>query len=116
VANFLPSCRKMRQELKEATEIITPVLEESRDLEAARNANQPPNRYDDAMQWMEKCAKSRPYLSAEAQMAFSLVAIRTTSNMLTQVLLDLCGHEDVIQRFTRTLWRPSRKQEEDRII
>jgi cytochrome P450 len=98
MANFLPSCRKIRRELKEATEIITPVLEERRrDLEAARKANQPPKRYDDAMQWMEECAKGRPYPPAEAQMAFSIVAIHTTSDMLTQVLLGLCAHLEVIR-------------------
>jgi cytochrome P450 len=98
MANFLPSCRKIRRELKKATEIITPVLEERRrDLEAARKANQPPKRYDDAMQWMEECAKGRPYPPAEAQMAFSIVAIHTTSDMLTQVLLGLCAHPEVIQ-------------------
>ncbi|GIK03544.1 hypothetical protein Aspvir_007616 [Aspergillus viridinutans] len=46
---------------------------------------------------MEECAKGRSYPPAEAQMAFSLVAIHTTSDMLTQVFLDLCAHEDVIQ-------------------
>ncbi|PKX92974.1 putative cytochrome P450 monooxygenase [Aspergillus novofumigatus IBT 16806] len=91
VANFLPSCRKIRRELKEATEIITP------GLEAARKANQPPKRYNDAMQWMEECAKGQPYSPAEAQTAFSIVAIHTTSDMLTQVVLYLCTLPEVIQ-------------------
>ncbi|RHZ62804.1 putative cytochrome P450 monooxygenase [Aspergillus thermomutatus] len=98
VANFLPSCRKIRQELKEATKIITPVLEERRRVqEAAIKANQAPKRYADAMQWMEECAKGRPYHAAVAQMSFSVVAIHTTSDMLTQVLLDLCAHEEAVQ-------------------
>ncbi|GAB1216308.1 hypothetical protein ATERTT37_005521 [Aspergillus terreus] len=98
VANFLPSCRKIRSELREATEIITPVLEERRkSKETQVREGRTPERYVDAMQWMEESAEGRPYDPAVAQLSFSLAAIHTTSDMLTQALLDLCGKDDLIK-------------------
>ncbi|KAL1955895.1 hypothetical protein VTO42DRAFT_7968 [Malbranchea cinnamomea] len=102
VAPFLASYRKIQQELDEARAIITPVLEERRAAKEAviRAGNKPP-RYNDAMQWMEECAKGRPYDPAIAQLGFSLAAIHTTSDMLTQVLLDLCERQELIQELRR---------------
>ncbi|KAJ5820053.1 hypothetical protein N7474_005644 [Penicillium riverlandense] len=98
VANFLPCCHKIRRELEEARSIINPVLEERRQAkkEAVRTGK-PLNRFNDAMQWMEEVAKGRSYDAAVAQISFSLAAIHTTTDMLTQVLLDMCGKEEIIQ-------------------
>lgn len=98
VAEFLPCCRKIRHELDEARSIIAPVLEQRRNAEkeAARAGNSI-STFNDAMQWMEDSAKGQPYDAAVVQMSFSLAAIHTTSDMLTQVLLDLCDKEKIIQ-------------------
>ncbi|KAL5365631.1 cytochrome P450 [Aspergillus floccosus] len=98
VANFLPSCRKIRSELREATEIITPVLEERRKAKETQvREGRTPERYVDAMQWMEESAQGRSYDPAVAQLAFSVAAIHTTSDMLIQVLLDLCAQNGLIK-------------------
>ncbi|GES61623.1 cytochrome P450 [Aspergillus terreus] len=98
VANFLPSCRKIRSELREAAEIITPVLEERRKAKETQvRVGRTPERYVDAMQWMEESAQVRPYDPAVTQLSFSLAAIHTTSDMLTQALFDLCGKDDLIK-------------------
>ncbi|OJZ88178.1 hypothetical protein ASPFODRAFT_531920 [Aspergillus luchuensis CBS 106.47] len=98
VAYVLPFCRKIRNEIKEAEEIITPVVEERRSAkqEAIRQGQQP-EHYEDAMQWMEECAKGRPYDPTLAQIALSLAAIHTTSDLLTQTLFYLAEREDVIK-------------------
>lgn len=93
VAHFLPSCRKVRRELDEARDIIRPVLEERR----AAKDSETTERFNDAMQWMDDVAKGRPYDPAVSQMSFSLAAIHTTSDLLTQVIYDLCGKEDLVQ-------------------
>ncbi|PYI12549.1 cytochrome protein [Aspergillus sclerotiicarbonarius CBS 121057] len=98
VAHFLPPCQLIRKELQEAKEIIIPVLEERR--LARQNAirqGKTPERYVDAIQWMEESAKGRPYDPAVAQLSFSTVAIHTTTDMLCQVLLDLCGRSEVVE-------------------
>lgn len=95
---FLPSCRKIRDQLKEAKEIITPVIEERRAAkEAALREGRTPERYVDAMQWMEESAKGRPYNPTLAQISFSVAAIHTTSDLLTQVLFDIAGKDDLVQ-------------------
>ncbi|KAL3447881.1 cytochrome P450 [Aspergillus insuetus] len=110
VAEFLPSCRKIRGELQRAREIITPVLEQRRlarleeeeeEEEALLNVQgkeKTPGKpkYADAMQWMEDCAKGQRYDPAVAQISFSIAAIHTTSDMLTQVLLDICSMPELI--------------------
>lgn len=98
VANFLPSCQKIRRELDEARSIIKPVLQARREAkQTTARDGKTPVRFNDAMQWMEEVAKGRPYDAAVMQISFSVVAIHTTSDMLTQVLYDLCGKEDIIQ-------------------
>jgi hypothetical protein len=48
------------------------------------------------MQWMEDCAKGQCYDPAVAQISFSIAAIHTTSDMPTQVLLDICSMPELI--------------------
>ncbi|OAX80967.1 hypothetical protein ACJ72_04696 [Emergomyces africanus] len=98
VANFLPSCRKLRQLVQEARDIINPVLEERRMAkESAIRAGKTPEPYLDAIEWLEESAKGRYYDPVVAQLSFSHAAIHTTSDLLTQVLIDLCGREELIQ-------------------
>ncbi|RDW68967.1 cytochrome P450 [Aspergillus mulundensis] len=97
VAPFSPKVQKIRAQLEEARSIIIPVLERRKAEKQAAIANgETPARYNDAMEWMEQCAKGRPYDAAVSQLSFSLAAIHTTSDMLTQVLYDICGHEGLI--------------------
>ncbi|KAL4758909.1 cytochrome P450 [Aspergillus foveolatus] len=98
VAPFIPGVQKIRTELEQARRIIIPVLEKRKaEKQAAIAAGKNPARYNDAMEWMEQCAKGRPYDAAVSQLSLSLGAIHTTSDMLTQVLYDICGHSDLVE-------------------
>ncbi|KAJ5690473.1 hypothetical protein N7462_004865 [Penicillium macrosclerotiorum] len=98
IAKFLPCCQKIRTELKEARAVISPVLEERRfTKEKARREGKQPERFNDAMEWMEEISKGRYYSPEYSQLSFSVAAIHTTSDMLTQVLFDLCDKEGLIQ-------------------
>ncbi|EEQ86913.2 cytochrome P450 monooxygenase [Blastomyces dermatitidis ER-3] len=98
VSNFIPSCRKLRQEIEEARTIIQPVLDERRMAkEEAIRAGKMPERYVDAMEWLEESAKGRYYDPVIAQLSFSHASIHTTSDLITQTLLDLCGRDELIQ-------------------
>lgn len=94
---FLPSCRRIRAQLREAREIITPVIEKRRALTRRSKDKGDTRQETDAIAWMEDIAKGRPYDPAVAQLSFSLAAIHTTSDMLTQVIFDLCGKEDLVR-------------------
>ncbi|GLB06074.1 hypothetical protein AtubIFM57258_001370 [Aspergillus tubingensis] len=97
VASILPFCRKIRNEIKEAEDMITPVVEERRSAkqEAIREGKEP-EHFEDMIQWMEECARGRPYDPTLAQITLSLAAIHTTSDLLTQTLFYLAEREDVI--------------------
>lgn len=104
VSWFSPSCRGLRAEVKEAGDIIKPVLAERRaEKEACRKAGKSPERYNDAMEWLEEITKGRPYNPVTAQLGISLAAIHTTSDLLTQVLYDICGHESLIHDLRREI-------------
>lgn len=97
VAPFLTSCRRMKYDFDEARKIIIPIMEERRKRqEAALRDGKPPKRNNDAMDWMEEIAKGRPYDPVAIQLTFSVAAIHTTSDMMTQVLYDLCGRDELI--------------------
>ncbi|OJJ00726.1 hypothetical protein ASPVEDRAFT_190002 [Aspergillus versicolor CBS 583.65] len=98
VAPFIPSCRKIRAQIQEARDIILPVLEQrKKDKQAAIDRGDIPEEYNDAMEWMERSAKGRPYDAAIAQLTFSVAAIHTTSDMLVQVLYDICAYDGLTE-------------------
>lgn len=104
VANFLSSVHRVRAEKQEATDIITPVLKERRRAKEAQiREGRTPERHVDALQWIEDTAKGRPYDPAVSQLAMSAVAIHTTTDMLAQVLLDLCGKDDLIKELRQEI-------------
>lgn len=65
--------------------------------EAALKEGRPLPRYNDAMEWLEQVAKGRSYDPAAIQLTFSIAAIHTTSDMMTQAIYDLCGREELVQ-------------------
>ncbi|KAJ5948643.1 hypothetical protein N7454_001950 [Penicillium verhagenii] len=90
---YLPGARKAQRQLKHARKIINPVVKERRDAERAGNGV----RYHDALQWLEDIAKGEPYDPAAAQLGLSAAAIHTTTDLLTQTLLDICGRDELIR-------------------
>ncbi|KAI9375670.1 cytochrome P450 [Aspergillus egyptiacus] len=104
VSGFLPSYRKLQAELDEARSIIIPVLEQRKaEKQAAIARGENPKKYNDAMEWMEQCAKGRPYDAAVVQLSLSLAAIHTTSDMLTQVLYDICCEDGLVDELRREI-------------
>lgn len=49
------------------------------------------------MEWMEQTSRGRPYDPVAIQLTFSIVAIHTTSDMVTQAIYDLCGREELVK-------------------
>jgi hypothetical protein len=83
--------------MREALGLILPVLKERQEEKAAaRAAGKTPFSYNDAIDWMEDTAKGRPYNPAISQLLLSMAAIHTSADMLTQVLFDIAGREDLV--------------------
>ncbi|CAI7635633.1 unnamed protein product [Penicillium bialowiezense] len=94
---FLPTCRRLRQDMRDALGLILPLLKERKDeKDAARAAGQKPVSYSDAIDWMEDTAKGREYNPAISQLLLSMAAIHTSADMLTQVLFDIAGREELV--------------------
>ncbi|OKL62285.1 hypothetical protein UA08_02496 [Talaromyces atroroseus] len=105
---FLPETRKLRAQSAEAQRIIQPVIDQrARELAATKSHNKnnakfmddwsSPRKHSDAVQWMEELSMGKPYDAAVAQLGLSMAAIHTTTDLLTQVLYDLCQHPELIQ-------------------
>ncbi|KAK5999317.1 hypothetical protein QM012_005592 [Aureobasidium pullulans] len=96
---WLPEAQKLRAEVKQAGDIIRPVLEHRRKEKATLSAQgQPPIEYDDAIDWFEQIATSRArkYDPEIVQLFLSTVAIHTTNDLLTVTLLDIARHPEII--------------------
>jgi cytochrome P450 len=104
VARFLPKCKTIRQELAEANNIINPVVEERQKARKAAIAEgRPEETYHDAIQWLGENSQSQSFGQAAMQLALSTAAIHTTTDLLTQVILDLCEREEIVHELRREI-------------
>lgn len=65
---------------------MSPVIEQRQWLrkEAASDGSRKPPRFDDALGWVEEESQGRPYDAGIFQLALSMVAIHTTSDLMTE--------------------------------
>lgn len=96
---FLPQTRRLRAQVAEARSIIQPVIDKRAAAGWVHPGNASGKRYTDAIQWMHDVFKSKGknYDFAIGQLGLSLAAIHTTTDLLTQVIYDLCEHPEMIQ-------------------
>nr|BAW27598.1 citreohybridonol synthase [Aspergillus stellatus] len=94
----LPTCRRLRQDMRDALDLIIPIIEERKQEKAAAlAAGKDPVSYSDAIDWMEDTAKGRPYNPAISQLLLSMAAIHTSADMLTQVLFDIASRPELLK-------------------
>ncbi|KAM0433860.1 hypothetical protein ACHAPT_003803 [Fusarium lateritium] len=95
---FLPGCRKLRADVKEARSMLEAVVDKRRKLnQQAVSAGQHVPEYNDAISWFEKAAKGAPYDLAALQLGLSLAAIHTTTDLLTQVLTRISQNPEILK-------------------
>ncbi|EXF73774.1 cytochrome P450 [Colletotrichum fioriniae PJ7] len=94
---FLPSCWRVRALLAECRKTLQPHVErrEQRKAEALA-AGKTGAVFDDAIEWFEKESSRKPD-PATQQISLSLVAIHTTTDLLTQTMIDLAEHPELVQ-------------------
>ncbi|RLL97466.1 hypothetical protein CFD26_105355 [Aspergillus turcosus] len=98
VANLMPSVRQVRREVRRARQIINPVVEQrriSRDTAVAR-CEEPP-QWTDSLGWIDEAATKtgQAYDPGVAQLGLSLGSINTAADMVTQLIFDLCGRDQL---------------------
>lgn len=95
---FIPSCRKVREEVAACRALIDPVQEKRRKAKAARAAaGLEPEEYLDGIEWLEQSAKGRDYDPATSQLMLSMAGNFSGSDALTQVIFDLCEQPQLVE-------------------
>nr|WNS47943.1 FunM [Talaromyces coalescens] len=98
VHQILPLSIKVRSDVKKARAIVGPVLaDRKRVKEEARRRGEPVPTFDDAIEWCEEIEQDVGFDMATFQLAMAVAAIHTTSDFLTQILLDLAEHPEYIE-------------------
>lgn len=98
IHHFLPQTTTCRKQLKLARTLLKPELEKrDRAKKEALAAGRAPPIYEDTIAWMEEMAAGRPFDPAATQLAFAISAMHTTSELMKQVLVDICIHPELIQ-------------------
>lgn len=98
-----PECRRLRALAKEAPRLLAPTIAKRREIkQAAADAGHEIPRFDDAFEWLEEeaAAKGLVYdesLVAYFQIAMTLGAVHTTTDLLEQFMIDLGRHPDATQ-------------------
>jgi cytochrome P450 len=102
---FLPGCRESRRQISDARRIIEPVLQKRRQArrELAEQGKSPPKELNDGIEWFEQNAKGQPYDAAIMQLNLSIAAMHTTTDLLTQTMLEIVTHPEIIEPLRREM-------------
>ncbi|KAJ5809501.1 uncharacterized protein N7503_001719 [Penicillium pulvis] len=96
---FLPSIQKVRYHLGVARAIVKQEIEERNMIrDSGLPPDDPPQAQVDALDWFEELSKAynMPFDMTRGQVALSLAAIHTTSNLLTNIMYDLAAYPEYL--------------------
>ncbi|VZI11752.1 unnamed protein product [Fusarium fujikuroi] len=92
---FLPQCWAIRAKLNEARACLKPHIERRNAIKQKALAEGEPYPFDDSLEWFER--EYEKHDPAKEQIAVSIVAYHTTSDLLAETLLNLCQYPKVLQ-------------------
>ncbi|KAL9947741.1 hypothetical protein ACHAO5_002501 [Verticillium nonalfalfae] len=96
---LIPQCRRSRQAVQSARKLIDPEVKKRKKLvDDALQSGAKPSKISDAIGWMYQVAAGRPVDFVCAQMQLTLAAVHTTTEVLTQAILDLCERPELVQK------------------
>ncbi|EEU38661.1 uncharacterized protein NECHADRAFT_95128 [Fusarium vanettenii 77-13-4] len=95
---FLPLCRKLRQEVKDADALIMPEVNRRKEavLKAQASGEKPP-RTSDTIGWMFEISRGRDVNYVYGQLFLSFAAIHTTTETITGCVLDISSYPEIVQ-------------------
>ncbi|KAJ5655869.1 hypothetical protein N7507_007819 [Penicillium longicatenatum] len=97
---FLPSIQRVRYHLRVARAIVKQEIEERNMIRDGKlSPEDPPRTQADALDWFEELSRAyyMPFDMTRGQVALSLAAIHTTSNLLTNIMYDLAAYPEYVQ-------------------
>ncbi|KAG5761669.1 hypothetical protein H9Q72_010223 [Fusarium xylarioides] len=98
VNRILPKCRQLRAQVMEARKIVNEIIDRHRKAKAdALRQGFPVPVFNDAVEWWEQDTKdeSDEYDPVIGQLVLSQSSIHTTTDFLTQVILDIAANPEV---------------------
>ncbi|KAL6355096.1 hypothetical protein LRP88_11513 [Fusarium phalaenopsidis] len=95
----MPHCTAARALVREAKDLINPLLEERRKKKAEAASRGEKIVYNDAIEWLEQTALEKKvyYDPACAQLSLSVAALHSTTDFFTQVMLDISNNPELIE-------------------
>ncbi|KAJ3521535.1 hypothetical protein NM208_g13247 [Fusarium decemcellulare] len=95
---FLPKCKLLRQEVKDADELIMPEVEKRKQaVQKAQETGVKPPRVADTIGWMFEISRGRQVNYVYGQLFLSFAAIHTTTETITGCLLDICSYPEIVK-------------------
>jgi len=105
-AQFTSKCKQVRADQAAARSILRPIIARRyEEIRAAEQEGRKPNLPDDAIDWFRTAAKGRKFDEEIIQMGLAVAAIHTTSDLLTQALLNLASHPEMIEPLREEITR-----------
>jgi cytochrome P450 len=98
---FDPVCQQLRQQVRDAANIINPVLQARRDIkrQAVVEKRLLP-AFNDAIDWFEQESRD-PYDAVGMQLGLSIVAIHTTTDLVLESLSRIAADEQLLADLRR---------------
>lgn len=94
---FLPESRKCREQVRRGRKLIQEVLDKRavQKREALAQGCEP-DRHEDTLAWLEERASGKPYDAIAMQLGFAMAGLHTTTQLLKQAVLDICGQPELV--------------------
>lgn len=93
---FLPKCRRLRCTVAEAEKLVLPVVEKRRAMRAA--GTRLTDETEDAIDWLDEMSKGKiSFNPAYAQLGLALASIHTTTDLLSQALINLSLYPEAVE-------------------
>lgn len=94
---FLRDCQDLRRMVNEARQTVAPILQKRREQKKAQDSAD--SQFNDSLQWYEDLANKRgiSYDAATQQIGLSIGAILTSTDLVSQAMMDLSRNLESIK-------------------
>jgi cytochrome P450 len=94
---YIPECQNARARLREARQILQPLIERRAEQASAAHGQATAPGHLDSLTWLEEAANGQTYDPVAAQLSLAIVSIYSSTDLLTQAIYDICQHQDLIE-------------------
>lgn len=92
---LLSSCQEARKALSAAQKYLAPHIARREEIKAAQLARGEKSPFDDSIEWFSQLGSRRQ--PADVQISLSLVAIHTTTDLLSEAMINIGAHPELFQ-------------------